>query len=204
METENKIDEMEFQEEGKISEGDLARYPVNPFKLIIMVYGATALIAFVLMAIIHGFRGALDIIDSPDPGRDMLIGAFIGIIVIFVSAVLGHKLPSMKKLETLLKDLVSPFNRLELLWMAVFSGFAEEMFFRGFLQPLTGLIIASVVFGIIHWPMKKEFLAWPVFAVIMGFILGTMMIWTEGLYAPITAHFLINAVNLQLLKKRKE
>ena len=88
------------------------------------------------------------------------------------------------------------------LLLAAASGLAEEMFFRGALQPRVGLVVASALFGVLHFAPRRELLPWTVFAVVMGFVLGWLFAWSGSLLAPVIAHTVINAVNLPLLVRR--
>jgi hypothetical protein len=82
------------------------------------------------------------------------------------------------------------------------SGFAEEAFFRGALQPQVGLVIASLIFGVVHFVPRREFLPWTAFAIAAGFLFGWLFDTTGNLVAPVVAHASINAVNLWLLSNR--
>ena len=86
--------------------------------------------------------------------------------------------------------------------LALASGVAEEAFFRGALQPHVGLVAASLIFGVVHFVPRREFLPWTVFAVAAGFLLGWLFDTTGNLVAPVVAHTTINAVNLWLLSNR--
>jgi membrane protease YdiL (CAAX protease family) len=86
--------------------------------------------------------------------------------------------------------------------LAMASGLAEEMFFRGALQAKVGLVLASLLFGVVHFVPRREFMPWTVFAVVVGFGLGGLFEWTGNLLAPVVAHVVINGVNLPLLIRR--
>lgn len=105
----------------------------------------------------------------------------------------------------LARAMAEPLRGLRLpdaLLLASASGLAEEMFFRGALQPRVGLMAASVLFGALHFAPRRELLPWTGFAVVMGFVLGGLFIWSGSLLAPVIAHTVINAVNLPLLVRR--
>jgi hypothetical protein len=86
--------------------------------------------------------------------------------------------------------------------LACASGLAEEMFFRGALQPRVGFVMASLLFGLIHFVPRREFYPWTVFAVIVGFVFGWLFIATGNLVAPIVAHTVVNGINLPLLVRQ--
>ena len=88
------------------------------------------------------------------------------------------------------------------LLLAAASGLAEEMFFRGALQPAAGLLWASLIFGACHFVPRRDLLLWSVFAGVMGVVFGLLFEWTGHLAAPVAAHALINGVNLPRLAQR--
>jgi membrane protease YdiL (CAAX protease family) len=47
--------------------------------------------------------------------------------------------------------------------------------------------------------MRRELIAWPVFAAAIGLLLGTMLHWTGALLAPILTHVTVNALNLRFI-----
>lgn len=91
----------------------------------------------------------------------------------------------------------SPVGNIFLL--AVSSGVAEELFFRGWLQTEVGIILASVLFGTAHvW--NREALPYGLYATGMGFVLGGLFTYTQqGLWAPILAHVVNNLIGLVAL-----
>lgn len=107
--------------------------------------------------------------------------------------------------QRLAKAMAEPLRGLSVpdgLLLASASGLAEELFFRGALQPRAGLVVASLLFGVLHLVPRRELLPWTAFSVVMGFVLGLLFEWTGSLLAPVVAHTAINAVNLPLLVRR--
>ena len=101
---------------------------------------------------------------------------------------------------------------------AVTSSIGEELLFRGFLQqwlsdglftgPMSdwwGLIVASLIFGLIHvGPERRTFLPWTIMAVVMGFVLGAIYLYTGNVLAPVLCHFTINLLNLAQIARRAQ
>lgn len=79
--------------------------------------------------------------------------------------------------------------------ISVFSGFAEEFLFRGILQSLFGIIIASIIFGLFHVSSKKT-LSYGLYAIIIGFYFGLLYHFTDNLLVPIIVHCLNNFLSL--------
>ncbi|MDD3012179.1 MAG: type II CAAX endopeptidase family protein [Candidatus Gastranaerophilales bacterium] len=79
--------------------------------------------------------------------------------------------------------------------IAVFSGFAEEFFFRGILQAQFGIIISSIIFGIFHIGNKKT-VWYGIYAVLVGLYLGWLYHITENLLVTIIVHCVNNFLAL--------
>lgn len=84
----------------------------------------------------------------------------------------------------------------DLVLLALASGCAEELLFRGALQPWLGLWITSLLFGAVHFVPNKSLLPWTIWAGVMGVLLGLVHEHTGSIAGPVIAHVLINAVNL--------
>lgn len=104
-----------------------------------------------------------------------------------------------REMAQLLGQLLTPLTGTNAVQLAALSAAAEEALFRGALQPEIGLVPASLLFGIVHFPAEPRLRTWTAFAMAMGFALGGLYAATGGLAAPVLAHFLINAVNLAWL-----
>ena len=105
--------------------------------------------------------------------------------------------------DTLGESLVG-LSTADAILLALVSGTAEEMFFRGAVQPAVGLVWASILFGACHFLPRKELALWSLWAIVMGGALGALYEWTGHLAAPIAAHVVINGVNLPRLARRAE
>ena len=91
---------------------------------------------------------------------------------------------------------------LDALYLALLSGFAEELLFRGAIQPSWGLVPATILFGLIHWPPDKRLRAWTWMAGAIGLILGLSVEWTGSIVSAISAHVGINFLNLSYIAQR--
>jgi membrane protease YdiL (CAAX protease family) len=139
---------------------------------------------------------------GPVPVRDLGIGLLAGAIVILLSFELTRR---TRWGESLARALAAVLGRLgwgQCILLAVLSGVAEEAFFRGAIQPHVGLLAASVIFGAAHFAPQRDLWPWTAFSLLAGLLLGVLFESTGNLIAPITAHALINAINLRLLSVR--
>jgi membrane protease YdiL (CAAX protease family) len=86
-----------------------------------------------------------------------------------------------------------------ILVISALAGLAEELLFRGVLQPLIGLPAASLVFGAVHVG-GRGFLGYGVWAACIGALFGWLMVGTGGLLAPIVAHAVYDALALAYVR----
>ena len=87
-----------------------------------------------------------------------------------------------------------------LLVMAVASGVGEELFFRGWLTPVLGVLLSSLAFGVLHQVRGRARWAWVVWATVMGIAFATIYELTGSLAGPMLAHVAINFANLKYLR----
>lgn len=164
--------------------------------LALAFYIPLALPALMWMA----WRGRLDTILAPATlaglQLSLLLGVTLGAAVITLSVILNRRFHWARDLEVAFREILGPLQRSSVLVLAATSSIVEEILFRGALQPELGLVWASLLFGLVHFPMERRLLAWTPFAVAMGFLLGWQAEVTGGLVAPMVTHFLVNAVNL--------
>ena len=137
-------------------------------------------------------------IDWP---RDLALGLACAAAVIAASHQLTTRTRWGAALARELAEALGPLTLAECAGLAALSGFAEEVFFRGALQPRLGWFTASVVFGLAHYAPRRSLLPWTGFALLAGGLLGALFAATGNLVAPVTAHAAINAVNLRLLTR---
>jgi membrane protease YdiL (CAAX protease family) len=135
-------------------------------------------------------------------GRDIALGLSTAAVVIAVSHLVTTRTAWGEALARELARAIGPLTGSEVLRLAVLSGFAEEAFFRGALQPRVGWLAASLIFGLVHVAPSRSLLPWTGFAIVAGGLLGGLYLATGNLLAPVLAHAGINAVNLRLLGAR--
>lgn len=131
--------------------------------------------------------------------RDFALGLAAAGALIAGSAWLTRRLAAGERLGRALATALGPVRPGQAWVLALASGIAEEAFFRGALQPVTGLWLASLVFALAHLVPRRELWLWSVFAGGAGLVLGALYAGTGNLVAPIVAHVVVNGVNLNRL-----
>lgn len=140
-------------------------------------------------------------VDSSTWWFDLFLGlvAGSGLILIWLGA--KRVLPTAKLLEIELADLLGPMKTSEIIALALLSGFAEELFFRGAVQGSWGWIPATALFALLHAGPGASYRIWTGFAALAGLTLAWLMIWRGNLLAPVVTHVLVNGINLKRLAR---
>jgi membrane protease YdiL (CAAX protease family) len=166
-----------------------------------LFYGSLT-IAAVLWSGLRGF----DLQLAGDSGAlSVLLGALTAVATVSLGLLAYRLLPVLREIaEELAPRLVDGADRSSLVLVALFSGVGEETFFRGALQQEFGLVVASLAFGVVHVGPDRRYLVWTAWAVLAGFLFGTLYEITGGLLAPILAHSAHNAASLLLWRRSRK
>jgi membrane protease YdiL (CAAX protease family) len=120
--------------------------------------------------------------------------------------------PPVAHLMRLVRDEIAPlFHGVglpRLLLLALLAGVAEEVLFRGVLQPWLAVRLpvwlavlgAGAIFGVAHWLSA----AYAALAAMAGVYLGLLLLLSGNLLAPIVAHALYDFVALAVLAGMKQ
>jgi len=134
----------------------------------------------------------------------LLAGIGFGSVVVVLTKATAGRAGWARKLLVEMKSVLGALEPKDALYLAALSAISEELFFRGVLQAHLGLVWSSVIFGLAHIPRNRVFILWTFEAVIMGFCLGLLFLYTGNLLAPIAAHFTINYWNLLFMIRYEE
>ena len=135
------------------------------------------------------------------------IGIGIGLSTLgYVFYIIIKKTKSLNSTVELFERILSPafrnLNALDIFLLSFTAGFCEEIFFRGLVLTKFGIILSSIAFGLLHLPGLK-FWIYALWAMLSGFILGFLFIWSGTLYLPIVAHAVNNICGMFLLRTIK-
>jgi uncharacterized protein len=120
------------------------------------------------------------------------IGIPCGVAVVIVDLILMKWLPkSFYDDGGLNERIFKNKSVLHILFITAFVAFSEELLFRGIIQTKVGLILASIIFAIIHY---RYLFNWFLFLniVLLSFIIGVIYAWTDNLAVTIIMHFVID------------
>ena len=135
---------------------------------------------------------------------DLLLGLGAAALLLGLWKGAERAFPLARELEAQLSEVLGPLKPGEAVALALLSGFAEELFFRGAVQGTVGWPLAALLFGFVHTGPGRAFRLWTVFALLAGFLFGALMALRGNLLGPVTAHFVVNAVNLARLARRED
>lgn len=128
-------------------------------------------------------------------GRGLGEGIVLGLGIVALCQVAYRFSARMREATRFLGGFFGPIGVGEALWLAILSGIAEEMCFRGALWPL-GLVGTSVFFGICHVVPVRALAGYPIFAFFAGLLLGALRERTGSVWPCALAHATVNAMNL--------
>jgi hypothetical protein len=130
----------------------------------------------------------------------VLLGGCIAGITILSSRFVVKRFAWARALHGALRPAFADQRDGALVLMAIASGVGEELFFRGLLAPLIGIVLSSLAFGFLHQVRGRGRWAWAVWATLLGASLATLYALTGQLIGPIVAHVAINAANLRFIR----
>ncbi|MDM5331189.1 type II CAAX endopeptidase family protein [Neobacillus sp. CF12] len=148
-------------------------------------------ITFILGILLYDHFSFMQAIDISDL-RILSIGVPAGVAIVLVDILLMKMLPPHFYNDGGLNERIFK-NRsvIHIIWIAAFVAISEELLFRGIIQTKVGLILASLIFAIIHY---RYLFNWFLFSniVILSFFIGFIYEWTNNLAITMVTHFIID------------
>lgn len=148
--------------------------------------------------------------EYPDPwlvlgtgaslGMSAGLGVALALLLILGTRVCVNRFGWARALHLELRPVASGLANSRIVLIAGFSSLGEELLFRGLLQPWLGLVLAAVLFGVVHQIPGRSRWVWVSWATLVGLALGAIYSLTGSLLGPLLAHAIINAVNLAYLR----
>jgi uncharacterized protein len=134
------------------------------------------------------FMKAIDFSDM----KILLIGVPAGVAIVILDILLMKWLPSSYYDDGGLNNRIFKNRSIpHIAWIAAVVAISEELLFRGVIQTKVGLILASLIFAIIHY---RYLFNWFLFTniVILSFFIGYMYEWSNNLALTMVMHFTID------------
>ncbi|MCP4654185.1 MAG: CPBP family intramembrane metalloprotease [bacterium] len=173
--------------------------PGQVYRLAWIFYLILAVVAVIWIGWSRGSIALDLVLDSRRWWLDVVLGVGAGLLLVGGWHAGRRFLPMMRELEELLRRHLGPLERSEVFALAVISGIAEELFFRGAMQSSWGWIWATLIFTLVHTGPGPAFRMWTVFALVAGLVFAGLTLYRGNILAAILAHFLVNWINLHAL-----
>ena len=132
---------------------------------------------------------------------DLALGIGLAVALGLVWWLARATLPAARRVDELIAGVLGPVSTSELIALALLSGFAEELFFRGALQGSWGPVWSTVIFALLHGGPGRDYRVWTVFAALAGAALAALVHWRGNLGPAIVCHVAFNAVSLWRLAR---
>ena len=170
----------------------MAPRPQLTVPIVLGVYGTLAAIAVGWDVLRSGPSGLLPSADAMAEAPAVALGLAFAALVIGASRLLEQRFHWARRLSRDIALLIGPLSTAQIAVFSAASGLAEEMFFRGAMQPTLGLWVTSLIFGVCHGYFDRRLAPWAAMAAATGLGLGWLAELTGSLLAPVLAHFTIN------------
>ncbi|WP_165967122.1 CPBP family intramembrane glutamic endopeptidase [Jeotgalibacillus sp. S-D1] len=132
-------------------------------------------------------------------------GALIGAAIVIADLFLMRMLPDHYYNDGGVNEkLFGSLNPFKIALLALCIATAEELLFRGVIQANSNLVIASLLFAVIHFRyLNHWYLTLNIF--VLSFVIGAVFEWSNSLWTTIALHFIVDfLLGLYLLKKSKQ
>lgn len=127
-------------------------------------------------------------------------GLVLAIVVAFTTRIYFTNFAREIIDEFFMPVFASVSNR-DVVMLAILPGLGEEALFRGALQPLIGIIPASLIFGFLHTGFSKRLLPYSAWTTLVGLLLGALYIWSGNLWGSMVAHAVINSAGVTWVRR---
>jgi membrane protease YdiL (CAAX protease family) len=81
--------------------------------------------------------------------------------------------------------------------LSVSAGFAEEIFFRGFLQPRAGITFSTVLFVMAHVGYGQPLML--VGVTLLSLVFAALVRWRQTIWSAVVAHAVFDALQLTVV-----
>lgn len=155
---------------------------------------------------IHGWVAQFGL-RTPSPGRELAIGLVVGVgawfVVVMALMAFGLLLWWVGGAELLpteppaMVPWIAALPVVVRLLVSLSAGVVEEAFFRGFLQPRMGIVLATALFVLAHASYEQPLML--VGITILSLIYGLLVVWRQNIWPAIAAHTLFDAMQLLII-----
>lgn len=142
------------------------------------------------------------LLGAPPDGAGVAMGVGVGLAVVILSRIAHRLLPFVRRATGIVARIVGPLTPGDAAYLALLSGFTEEMLFRGVLFERLGLLHSSLLFGAVHYVPVRGLRVYPLFAFAIGLLFGLLRERTGSVWPCAAAHATVNGLNLHWIGRR--
>lgn len=139
------------------------------------------------------------------PGRGLLLGVVLALvfaaIVVASTAVMVTRFDWARSVVYELGPFALGLTGPQLVALLGVAGLAEELVFRALLGPTLGVVVSSLLFGLVHQMGGKGRWPWVAWAFFVGLGLAAIYAVSGSLLGPLLAHAIINGVNVARVRR---
>jgi uncharacterized protein len=179
---------------------------VSAWRLLLLVYGIVAVLAASVLAFLRDPP-----FDHPAPWVTLLAerGLVLGVVLalVFAGVVLASTAVLVARFEWArsVAHELGPFalglTGPQLVALLGLAGLAEELVFRALLAPTLGVVVSSLLFGLVHQMGGKGRWPWVFWAFLVGLGFASIYAVSGSLLGPLLAHAIINGVNVARVRR---
>ncbi|HEY3938125.1 MAG TPA: type II CAAX endopeptidase family protein [Bryobacteraceae bacterium] len=190
--------------------GDIARLADSP-ELVWPTSLGLYVVVYLALRLVIGTRYGAPVFASLGWRRtsfSLPLAAIGGVLLAFALSGLAYLLHTPKVKTPFDKLADTPFSFLLLAVTAVaIAPVFEELFFRGFMQPLfcrtlgipAGVVVTAIFFGSLHASEYMQVWQYVAAVSVVGIVLGSLRVWTKSIIPGIVMHGCFNAVSVMAL-----
>lgn len=166
-------------------------------------YGVLLGIGMIALAVVWRIGFGDDTLATWFPAQgwafNLALGAAIGPVFSVAAWLVFRQVPSFQHIKTIILRTIdmrtlAPHHAV---LFGLIAGIPEEILFRGAVQPAIGWLLTALLFGLLHSVTPAYF----VYATLASVLLSGLASWTDGLWAPIAAHTMIDISMFLLLMR---
>jgi membrane protease YdiL (CAAX protease family) len=163
-------------------------------RLALAFYGVVALFAFGYALFSNGLEQLFG--ERAPTLLEVAVGLLLGVALVALTRAAAAGWPPMGRMRDALVEILGAVRWREALGLALLSGFAEELLFRGALWQHLGLWGTTCLFALVHAVPRRKLWPYPLFALIAGLVFGLLRESSGSIWPPMLGHVTVNAWNL--------
>lgn len=182
-------------------EGESRRLSIYPLST--LIYSSMALAALLIMWFWNeNLKSSFVLPTTPKELGKLAAMAFLAAGVLLITSIFFEDMfAGYRRLRTFVTRALGHISAPGAFYLALLSAVGEELLFRGAIQPVAGLVLASTIFALLHIGPDGRLSTWSLWTFIAGLLLGSMYEHTGNLIVPMVTHFVVNFYSLMRIRR---